>query len=98
PGARTQVDPGHAGLLQSRDPQGHQLRKDRMMRAARRLLSRLRRDQCGVVAVEFAMIAPFFFGLLIGIIDVGRYMWTLNTSQYAIDTGWSACDAHTLRV
>jgi len=58
-----------------------------MMRAARRLPSRLRRDQRGVVAVEFAMIAPFFFGLLIGIIDVGRYMWTLNTIQYAIDQG-----------
>jgi len=57
------------------------------MRAARRLPSRLRRDQRGVVAVEFAMIAPFFFGLLIGIIDVGRYMWTLNTIQYAIDQG-----------
>jgi Flp pilus assembly protein TadG len=57
------------------------------MRAARRLLSQLRRDQRGVAAVEFAMIAPFFFGLLIGIIDVGRYMWTLNTIQYAIDQG-----------
>lgn len=58
-----------------------------MMLAARRPLSRLRRDQRGVAAVEFAMIAPFFFGLLIGIIDVGRYMWTLNTIQYAIDQG-----------
>ena len=58
-----------------------------MMLAARRRLSRLRRDQRGVAAVEFAMIAPIFFGLLIGIIDVGRYMWTLNTIQYAIDQG-----------
>ena len=57
------------------------------MLAARRRLSRLRRDQRGVAAVEFAMIAPIFFGLLIGIIDVGRYMWTLNTIQYAIDQG-----------
>ena len=58
-----------------------------MMRAVRRWLSCLRRDQRGAVAVEFAMIAPIFFGLLIGIIDVGRYMWTLNTIQYAIDQG-----------
>jgi Flp pilus assembly protein TadG len=58
-----------------------------MMLAARRRLSQLRRDQRGVAAVEFAMIAPIFFGLLIGIIDVGRYMWTLNTIQYAIDQG-----------
>ncbi|HKP23228.1 MAG TPA: TadE/TadG family type IV pilus assembly protein [Dongiaceae bacterium] len=57
------------------------------MGAARRLLSQLGRDQRGVAAVEFAMIAPFFFGLLVGIIDVGRYMWTLNTIQYAIDQG-----------
>jgi Flp pilus assembly protein TadG len=58
-----------------------------MMLAARRRLSQLRRDQRGVAAVEFAMIAPIFFGLLVGIIDVGRYMWTLNTIQYAIDQG-----------
>jgi Flp pilus assembly protein TadG len=58
-----------------------------MMLAARRRLSQLRRNECGVAAVEFAMIAPIFFGLLIGIIDVGRYMWTLNTIQYAIDQG-----------
>jgi Flp pilus assembly protein TadG len=58
-----------------------------MMIAARRWLSQLCSDQRGVAAVEFAMIAPIFFGLLIGIIDVGRYMWTLNTIQYAIDQG-----------
>jgi Flp pilus assembly protein TadG len=58
-----------------------------MMLAARRRISQLCRDQRGVAAVEFAMIAPIFFGLLIGIIDVGRYMWTLNTIQYAIDQG-----------
>ncbi|MBA4096430.1 MAG: hypothetical protein C0484_06605 [Rhodospirillum sp.] len=57
------------------------------MLVARRRLSQLRRDQRGVAAVEFAMIAPIFFGLLIGIMDVGRYMWTLNTIQYAIDQG-----------
>ena len=58
-----------------------------MMLTVRRRLSQLRRDQRGVAAIEFAMIAPIFFGLLIGIIDVGRYMWTLNTIQYAIDQG-----------
>jgi Flp pilus assembly protein TadG len=56
-----------------------------MMRAIRRRLSQLRRDQAGAAAVEFAMIAPVFFALLLGIVDVGRYMWTLNTMQYAID-------------
>jgi len=54
----------------------------------RRILQRLlglRRDQRGVAAVEFAIIAPVFVGLLVGILDIGRYMWTLNTMQYAID-------------
>jgi Flp pilus assembly protein TadG len=55
------------------------------MRAIRHRLFRLGRDQRGVAAVEFGMIAPIFFALLVGIIDVGRYMWTLNTMQYAID-------------
>ena len=87
PGAAAHVDPGDAGLLQSLHPQGDQFREGRMMLVARRRLSQLRRDQRGVAAVEFAMIAPIFFGLLIGIMDVGRYMWTLNTIQYAIDQG-----------
>ena len=56
-----------------------------MMLAVRRRLSQLCRDQRGVAAVEFAIIAPVFFALLLGIVDVGRYMWTLNTMQYAID-------------
>jgi Flp pilus assembly protein TadG len=56
-----------------------------MKRAIRRRLGHLSRDQRGTAAIEFAMIAPVFFGLLIGIVDVGRYMWTLNTMQYAID-------------
>ena len=43
------------------------------------------RNQDGVAAVEFALIAPAFFALLLAVIDVGRYMWVLNTMQYAID-------------
>lgn len=53
----------------------------RMLRAWRCL----RADQRGAAAVEFAMIAPMFFALLLSAVDVGRYMWTLNTIQYAID-------------
>jgi len=54
----------------------------------RRLLlhwRRLRADERGTAAVEFALISPIFFALLLGVVDVGRYMWTLNTMQYAVD-------------
>lgn len=54
----------------------------------RRLIRHLRRlclDRRGTAAVEFAIIAPIFFALLLSVVDVGKYMWTLNTMQYAID-------------
>lgn len=56
-----------------------------MMRSICRCLRRIGRDQGGTAAIEFGMVAPVFFALVLGIIDVGRYMWTLNTMQYAID-------------
>lgn len=56
-----------------------------MMRSVRRCLNRLSRDQTGTAAIEFSLVAPVFFALVLGIVDVGRYMWTLNTMQYAID-------------
>lgn len=56
-----------------------------MMRAIRRCLRRLSRDQRGTAAIEFGLVAPIFFALLLGIVDVGRYMWTLNTVQYQVD-------------
>jgi Flp pilus assembly protein TadG len=56
-----------------------------MIRAIRHRLFRLGRDQRGTAAIEFGMIAPVFFAMLLGIVDIGRYMWTLNTMQYAID-------------
>lgn len=55
-----------------------------MRRLAVRLRT-LRQEQCGAAAIEFAFIAPMFFALLLSVVDVGRYMWTLNTIQYAID-------------
>lgn len=55
------------------------------MRLVRSRLSGLTRDQRGTAAIEFGLVAPVFFALVLGIIDIGRYMWTLNTMQYAID-------------
>jgi Flp pilus assembly protein TadG len=40
-------------------------------RANRRLLRRLHRDRSGSAAVEFALVAPLFFGLLFAILEVG---------------------------
>jgi Flp pilus assembly protein TadG len=45
----------------------------------------LHADQRGAAAVEFAIISPMFFALLLSVVDIGKYMWTLNTMQYAID-------------
>lgn len=56
-----------------------------MMRALVNRMRSLLRNTDGVAAVEFALIAPAFFALLLAIIDVSRYMWVLNTMQYAID-------------
>lgn len=47
--------------------------------------ARLLAEEAGVAAVEFALIAPAFFALLLSIIDICRYMWELNTMQFAID-------------
>lgn len=55
-----------------------------MGRTLRRLCG-LGRNERGVAAVEFGIIAPVFIAMLVGIIDLGRYMWTLNTMQYAVD-------------
>jgi Flp pilus assembly protein TadG len=55
-----------------------------MGRTPRRLRG-LGRNQRGVAAVEFGIIAPIFIAMLVGIVDLGRYMWTLNTMQYAVD-------------
>lgn len=46
---------------------------------------RLHADERGTAAVEFALISPIFFALLLSVVDIGRYMWTLNTMQYAVD-------------
>ena len=41
-------------------------------------LSSLFRRSHGAVGAEFAMVLPLLVLLLFGLIDVGRYMWTLN--------------------
>ena len=48
---------------------------------------RLRRDRHGVAALEFALIAPALALLTVGIIDVGRMMWTASTLDHAARQG-----------
>ncbi|WBA79851.1 TadE family protein [Endozoicomonas sp. GU-1] len=40
-----------------------------------------KQQQQGVAAVEFALIAPVLFALILGIIDFGRMMFTMNLLQ-----------------
>lgn len=41
----------------------------------------------GAVGAEFAMVLPLLVLLLLGMIDVGRYMWTLNQVEKATQMG-----------
>ena len=41
----------------------------------------------GAAATEFAIILPFFFLLLFGILDFAHACWVLNTLQFAVSQG-----------
>ena len=48
----------------------------------------LRRQQAGAMIIEFALIAIVFFGILLGIMELGRWLFTLNAAMEA--TRWGA--------
>ena len=48
-------------------------------------LRRLLRDHAGAAAVEFALVVPAFLMLLIGVMELGRLMWTQNALHYAVE-------------
>jgi len=52
-----------------------------------RFLLTLIRDQRGGPAAEFAMVLPIAIMFLLGIIDVGRLMWTWNMAEKATQMG-----------
>src|SRR3546814_16493403 len=52
-----------------------------------RLLTRLARSSSGATAAEFAMVLPLLLIFLLGIIDVGRLMWTWNRAEKAPPMG-----------
>jgi len=45
------------------------------------------RDSGGASAVEFALVLPLFILFLLGIIDVGRWLWTYNHLEKATQMG-----------
>ena len=53
------------------------------MRIARRLL----KAREASIAVEFALVLPIVLLFLVGIIDVGRFMWTWNRAEKAAQMG-----------
>ena len=53
----------------------------------RSTLESLMRSDRAASAVEFAMVLPLLLLFLLGIIDVGRYMWALNTAEKATQMG-----------
>ena len=48
-------------------------------------LRRWARDTRGATLVEFAIVAPFFLIIVIGIIDFGRLFWVKSTMQFAVE-------------
>jgi len=54
-------------------------------------LNRLSRHQQGTTAVEFALVAFVFFGVLLGILDFGRVLYTWNAVAEA--TRWGVRQA-----
>lgn len=43
------------------------------------------RNERGALAVEFALTAPFFLILIIGILDLGRLFWVKNIMQFSVE-------------
>lgn len=53
----------------------------------RSLLARLRRNENGGTAVEFALILPALMVVTIGLIDIGRMMWYRTTLEHIAREG-----------
>jgi Flp pilus assembly protein TadG len=57
--------------------------RQRQLSLTHRLVRRFRKSRAGATAVEFAMVAPLFFGLLFAILETG----TLFLRQTAMEAG-----------
>lgn len=52
--------------------------------ARRGLFASFRRADSGALAVEFALISPFFFGLLFGILEIALTFWSTQVLETAV--------------
>lgn len=51
-----------------------------------KILTRLRRDTRGAMAVEFALILPVFIAMLFGTLEIGNILFAKSTLQQGIET------------
>lgn len=58
---------------------------------------RLRADQRGIAALEYAIVAPLFFLFVFGIIEVSRLAWTKITLERAVATAARCAALHSPR-
>jgi len=45
------------------------------------------RDRRGTTALEFALLAPALFSLILGAIEFGRFLWTVEALNYSVQEG-----------
>jgi Flp pilus assembly protein TadG len=53
-------------------------------RANGRMLRCLAANRAGATTVEFALVGLLFFALILGVIEIGRVLWTYNALHYAV--------------
>jgi Flp pilus assembly protein TadG len=51
------------------------------------MIRRLIRSDTGSTAAEFGMVLPLLIMFLLGTIDVGRFLWTCNRAEKAVQMG-----------
>jgi Flp pilus assembly protein TadG len=51
------------------------------------MMRRLFQDRTAAAGAEFALVIPLLLLLLLGIVDVGRWLWTYNRAEKAAEMG-----------
>lgn len=77
-------DMSTAGMSKATDPRPDGEPHPRVRRLTRRRLRGFRRDQDGVAAVEFGLVAVPFFALLFAILETALVFWTTQVLETAV--------------